>query len=180
MRKLEPPESGVARSIPSENVKLERSAHRTKILTRDISLGPDSRRSFSGFMKAVVLHALFAPLALLLVGCHHEHRERVVIVERQSPPAPSSTTTTILYEERPGEVTVYREPPAPREEVVVWEGRPSPRHVWINGHWAWHGHWEWVSGHWHPIPKGRRVWIAGRWELQRSSGCYLWVGGHWE
>ena len=124
--------------------------------------------------------ALF--LALLVAGCHHEHRERTVIVERQSPPhpRPAATATAIVYEERPGEVTVYREPPAQREEVVIVEDRPSPRHSWIAGHWAWHGHWEWVPGHWHRVPSGRRAWVAGRWQHQPQSGCWLWVGGHWE
>ncbi len=122
---------------------------------------------------------LFA--SLVLAGCHHEHKERVVIVERQSPPpSQSASAATIVYEERPGEVTVYREPPPPRDEVVVVEARPSPQHVWIRGHWAWHGHWEWIPGHWHRIPAGRRLWVGGVWVFQARSGSWLWVGGHWE
>lgn len=128
----------------------------------------------------VVLLALVSVLAA--TGCRREHRERTVTIERQSAPQsrPAVATTTVVYEERPGEVSVYRQPPAPRDEAIVHADRPSPRHTWIGGHWAWYGHWEWIPGHWHRIPTGRRTWVAGRWQLQPSSGCHLWVGGHWE
>jgi hypothetical protein len=39
----------------------------------------------------------------------------------------------------------------PRERVEVIPERPSPRHVWVAGHWEERGN--------------GRAWVEGRWEL---------------
>ncbi len=73
-------------------------------------------------------------------------------------------------------VGVIEAPPPPRHEVIIT--RPSSRHVWIAGYWAWHGHHhEWVPGHWELPPRGRSVWIAPRWE--RRGGSYVFIEGTW-
>lgn len=52
-------------------------------------------------------------------------------------------------------------PPALRVEVAPI--RPSPRHVWNPGYWAWE-------------PTGY-VWYGGRWEIERPG--WHWAGAHW-
>jgi hypothetical protein len=57
---------------------------------------------------------------------------------------------------------------------------PSPRHVWVAGHWRWNkqrGEYVWVEGHW---IKGRRgaVWVDGHWEDVPGQGS-RWIQGHW-
>src|SRR5262249_24071588 len=66
-------------------------------------------------------------------------------------------------EERPGLLVASMEPPPAHVETQIVELRPSPSHVWIAGHWAWHGHWVWEHGHWHPGREGH-TWVGGRWE----------------
>ena len=53
-------------------------------------------------------------------------------------------------------------PPAPRVEVVP--ARPSPRHVWTHGYWAWNGH--------------AHYWVPGRYMVQRPG--YAWREQRWE
>jgi hypothetical protein len=83
---------------------------------------------------------------------------------------------TKIVEERPGLLEATVEPPAPYHETIVIETRPARNYVWIDGHWAWHGHWVWEHGHWQPGREGRR-WEAGRWEAR--NGRWFWVGGAW-
>ena len=73
-------------------------------------------------------------------------------------------------------VRVRLAPPAPRIEVRGIA--PSPRHVWMGGHWRWEG--------------GRHAWFPGRWELGRPGSVWIdahcanqggeWVfeAGHWQ
>ena len=53
-------------------------------------------------------------------------------------------------------VVVRRPPPAPPVRVEVAPVAPSPAHVWISGHWAWH--------------RNDYVWVAGDWEVPASPG----------
>jgi hypothetical protein len=53
-------------------------------------------------------------------------------------------------------------PPPPRVEVVGVA--PYPGHIWIGGHWGWHG-----KGH---------HWVPGRWEAPRHG--HRWVPHRWE
>ncbi|MBC8044986.1 MAG: YXWGXW repeat-containing protein [Rhizobacter sp.] len=74
------------------------------------------------------------------------------------------------------EEVVTEQPPAERVEVRVVA--PSPRHVWIDGHWARRrGDWDWVPGHWDAPPRERAVWERGHWKQTRRG--YVWVDGYW-
>ena len=63
---------------------------------------------------------------------------------------------------------------------VVRGGRPmapSPRHVWIDGEWAWRGGaYTWVNGYW-MMPRPSMVWVAGHW--RRTHRGFTWVPGQW-
>jgi hypothetical protein len=82
-----------------------------------------------------------------------------------------------LTEERPALLEANVAPPPPYRETVLIETRPARNYIWINGHWAWHGHWYWEHGHWHPGPVGHSAWESGRWEARGNS--WHWTGGHW-
>ena len=73
------------------------------------------------------------------------------------------------------EVVVREPPPPPREEVIV--AAPSPRHVWIPGHWQWNGRWIWIAGHWERPPSRMTTWVPGHWAARGNE--WLWVPGHW-
>ncbi len=67
------------------------------------------------------------------------------------------------------------EPPAPQVEVMPVA--PSPSHVWIAGHWGWHGRrYEWVPGRWEPARAGFH-WEVGRWD--RDDRRWRWRPGRW-
>jgi hypothetical protein len=74
------------------------------------------------------------------------------------------------------EIVVEAAPPPPQTEVII--ARPSPRHVWIGGYWAWHeGRHVWMAGHWDLPPREHAVWEAPRWEFR--GGRYAFVPGRW-
>ena len=55
---------------------------------------------------------------------------------------------------------------------------PTPAHVWVPGHWAWHRHhYVWVPGRWEVPASPGYVWVPGGW-MPRNNG-YVWVEGHW-
>jgi hypothetical protein len=120
-------------------------------------------------------------LVLVMVaasGCRVEVRDnppprRAVYVEERNPP-PQTT-----YEEQPGgEVIVESEPPPPRNEVIVYESRPSHDHIWIAGNWSWHGRWVWTNGHWERSPHGPGYhWQSGVWT--NRGGHWHWTVGVW-
>jgi len=59
----------------------------------------------------------------------------------------------------PTEMIIREGPPAPRREVMRERERPSPRHVWIAGYWAWReGRHAWMAGHWGLPPREHAVW----------------------
>ena len=73
-----------------------------------------------------------------------------------------------------GLVYVQKSPPTPIVENPP--PRPSPKAVWIGGHWRWAGRkYVWVKGRWDRNPRG--AWISGRWE-RRPRG-WVWVTGRW-
>ncbi|HZV01477.1 MAG TPA: hypothetical protein VFF73_32490, partial [Planctomycetota bacterium] len=74
------------------------------------------------------------------------------------------------------ELVATSAPPVPINEPVLVELRPSPRHVWVYGHWAWHGHWVWIHGHWH-VGRPGHVWVKGHWDLR--DGRWHWRAGAW-
>jgi len=71
-------------------------------------------------------------------------------------------------------VFVKIQPVAP---VIVRPAAPSPRHVWIEGEWAWtNNNYVWKPGYWIE-PRPHEVWITGHW--RRAYGGWNWVPGHW-
>jgi hypothetical protein len=62
--------------------------------------------------------------------------------------------------------------------VVARPERPSPRHVWVEGEWAWrNGHYEYVDGYWAVPGDGYSAWVPGHWRKRR--GGWVWIAGHW-
>jgi hypothetical protein len=105
--------------------------------------------------------------AAALAGCvmepAHRPRREVTVVT----PAPGPAATTVVIREAP-----------PPLRVEVFTDRPSPRHIWIKGHWRHDGRsYAWVPGHWVlPLRRGA-VWVEPRWELR--GGGYVFVEGFW-
>ena len=69
-------------------------------------------------------------------------------------------------------------PPAPQVEVVPVS--PSPRHVWIPGHWQWRPGFRrhvWVPGHFAVRPAINRVWVPAQWV--NEGGYWVFRAGHW-
>jgi hypothetical protein len=86
-----------------------------------------------------------------------------------------SPSSRVIVAQPPGEYVVHEAPPPLHEEIIG--NAPSAAHVWIPGHWAWHGGWVWVPGHWHVAPYRGAVWVPGHW-VRRGPG-WVWVSGHW-
>gem|GEM_PF-774416 len=54
---------------------------------------------------------------------------------------------------------------------------PSPRHIWIDGGWAYRSNgYVWTNGYW-MMPRPGMVWIPGSW--RRTHRGYIWVPGKW-
>ena len=107
----------------------------------------------------------------LKVERHPPHREAYVrqpgVVLEQPP---------VMVRE-PEVVVVRSAPPPPRVEVIPV--RPSPRHVWIGGHWGRHrDNWGWISGRYEAKPHERAVWVQDRWE--RRGDEWRYAPGHWK
>src|SRR5262249_24409561 len=116
--------------------------------------------------RTLVLGVAALALALAASGCAASRDvaaarpsdEKPVFVHgsRASSNASGVETGDVVVEESPGELETTEAPPTIEREVIVFEKRPSPAHVWIHGHWAWHGRWVWVPGHWHEARAGFR------------------------
>ena len=75
-------------------------------------------------------------------------------------------------------VVVRRPPPAPPVRVEVAPVAPSPAHVWISGHGAWHrNHAGGVAGSGDVPASPGSGWVPGGWTPR--EGGYVWVEGHW-
>ena len=73
----------------------------------------------------------------------------------------------------PGVVMVA--PPQPRVEYA-----PPPRtgHVWVPGHWEWHGgRYDWRGGYWQQA-RPDYVYAPGRWV--RADGGWRWAEPDWK
>jgi hypothetical protein len=69
-------------------------------------------------------------------------------------------------------------PPPPPRSAYNWGRCPSPRHVFVPGHYVWRGNrYRWVNGYWAVPPRARAVWVPGYWRPQR--GGYVFVNGYW-
>lgn len=70
-------------------------------------------------------------------------------------------------------------PPALRVETY---GRPpSPRHVWVEGHWDWSRRqrdWVWREGGWKVPPRNRHRWVAPTY--QRRGDRWEVIKGRWD
>ncbi len=105
-----------------------------------------------------------------------------VVVAAPSTPAPvyhSAPPPTPIYAPSsppPTTIVVEQAPPPPVREYII--ERPSQRHVWIEGYWAWRGgRHVWIAGHWDLPPRERVEWVQSHWE-HRSNG-YVFVDGFW-
>jgi len=76
----------------------------------------------------------------------------------------------------PAQVFVTEPPPPPMHEVII--ARPSRHHIWIEGHWYWHGgRYVWASGHWDVPPRRHAVYVAPHWENHGHG--FILVEGFW-
>jgi hypothetical protein len=76
------------------------------------------------------------------------------------------------------QVVVKIKPAAPNIAVVK-PPCPSPKHVWIEGHWVWDKtkkQYIWNRGYWIK-PKKHKVWKEGHW-VEVPNG-FKWIPGHW-
>jgi hypothetical protein len=72
-------------------------------------------------------------------------------------------------------VATYDEPPAPREEYVVYR----PGYVWVQGNWTrdrYNNGWRWQNGY-YVRERAGYVYDNGRWE--RRGRQHVWVQGQW-
>jgi WXXGXW repeat (2 copies) len=105
----------------------------------------------------------------------HLHRKRgfVSFVVATAAAALLSACVVVPAGHRSGYVSIA--PPLPRVGVRI--DVPGPGHIWIGGHWGWHGgRHEWQEGRWERERAGE-VWVPHRWE--RDSGGWYEVPGHW-
>lgn len=66
----------------------------------------------------------------------------------------------------------------PPVRVEARPARPSPTHVWIDGHWGWQrDRHVWVAGYWAVPPQTGYVWESGRWV--NEGGAWVYYDGQW-
>jgi hypothetical protein len=89
---------------------------------------------------------------------------------------PGMATAQVVIRLTVPEVRVRIAPPVPRVEVRP--ERPSSRHQWTSGHWAWRrsSH-VWIAGTWTPPPRDGMVWEDARWSHRK--GGWFYTEGHW-
>ena len=110
---------------------------------------------------------------VLAGGYWQEAAPAAPVVYAAAPPPPGAAAPTSAP---PTVVVVDQAPPPPQQEVIL--ERPSPRHVWIGGFWAWRGgRHVWIGGHWELPPRERAEWVEPRWE--RRGNSYVFVEGFW-
>ena len=94
--------------------------------------------------------------------------KKTTITETPAPSAGSTVPTTII---------APTPPPAPRFEPLP--PPPSPRVVWVPGHWSWErDQYAWVGGKYMEPPREQAAWVAGRW-VEQPNG-WRWVEGRWD
>jgi hypothetical protein len=77
-----------------------------------------------------------------------------------------------------GEAIAESGPPAERVEVVPREAEWPAGHIWLKGHYEWHGrHHEWIPGRFEPRREGHHF-EPHRWE-QGEGGRWRHGGGEW-
>ena len=74
------------------------------------------------------------------------------------------------------QIVIKVRPAAP--VVRVRPAIPGPRHVWVNGDYAWRGgQYYYTDGYWAVPPPRRSHWVEGKWKHRR--GGWVWIPGHW-
>ncbi|MEO6668116.1 MAG: hypothetical protein ABIN36_01485 [Ferruginibacter sp.] len=73
----------------------------------------------------------------------------------------------VVIKVRPG-------PPVVRVRPVT----PGPRHIWVDGEYAWRGGtYVYTDGYWAVPPSRRTHWKAGHWKHRRDG--WIWIPGRW-
>lgn len=121
-------------------------------------------------MKSQALIPIVLILGFTMTGCYSQ---------QQATPRERTSTRVVVVHEQPGParaVVVKKKPPKARKEVR--SRRPSHRHVWVSGHWAWRGNRHvWESGHWAVPPRHKHAWVASEWVAR--DGGWVFIAGHW-
>src|SRR5215216_4998845 len=90
---------------------------------------------------------------------------------------PSSSSIPTASTVGPAPIIDQPLPPAVSQEVP--EPQPTPRHVWVAGHWRWQeGSYVWIAPHWELPPVANSAWVPPRWEKQGNG--YVLIGGYWD
>jgi hypothetical protein len=90
------------------------------------------------------------------------------------PPASSIATAATV-----GPAPVIDQPLPPAFSQEVPEPQPSPRHVWVAGHWRWQeGSYVWIAPRWELPPVAKATWVPPRWEKQANG--YVLIAGYWD
>lgn len=121
----------------------------------------------------------------LLGGCATYPEAHVVSAPPPTPPAQIVVVQqpAVVTAPAPGQaatIVVTQAPPAQPQVVVVERPtRPTPEHVWIDGHWTIReGRYHWVRAQWERRPYRDSVWMPPRWE-NRSDGTFMFYEGYW-
>ena len=103
--------------------------------------------------------------------------QTIIVPANTNPPvAVASTTTTVPATATTPAIIIQQAPPAAQPEVVI--ARPSTRHMWVAGFWAWRDErYTWIPGQWVIPPRENAVWVAPRWV--REGNAYRFYDGYW-
>ncbi len=84
-----------------------------------------------------------------------------------APPSPSANMAAI--------VAPYRPPP---KRAEIPPPPPSPRALWLVGHWRWTGsNYVWTPGHYVERPAPTANWVPDYWMEQKDG--WTFVAGRW-
>ena len=93
----------------------------------------------------------------------------------QTGPMPAASAESYDGEYVEAEEAPVAPPPPPAEAVPP---APSNDHVWVEGHYRWHGRvYVWDRGHYEHRPHHRASWVPAHWE--KRGHRRVWVNGHW-
>jgi len=108
------------------------------------------------------------------------HVRRPILGDKTVVRKPADKTVVIRHEVDGGaHETIEIEKAPPKVIVETRPTRPSTKHVWVSGYWAWRGgRYVWVKGVYVLPPRGRRAWVPGRYK--RVGRRWVWVAGRWD
>jgi hypothetical protein len=120
---------------------------------------------------------------LLLAGCATEPASRRVSAPPPAAPGTAAAPATVIVPAnqpapaQPPAIIVQQAPPAVQPESPT--ARPSDRHVWVAGYWAWQNqNYVWIPGQWVVAPREGATWVPPRWE--REGTGYRFYDGYWD